>query len=80
MDHFEIIHTCGNCLRGKKLFRVNLDLYDAEGKLLPGTRRMKMFDFMCQFCWKKSSLDFDTFSHQDVICYLKHLHKQFTKI
>ena len=80
MDHFKITHTCVNCLRGKKVFRMDLDLYDAEGKLLPGTRRMKIFDFTCQFCWKKSSLDFDKFSHQDVICYLKHLHEQFTKI
>ena len=35
MDHFKITQTCVHCLRGKKVFRVDLDLYDAEGKLFP---------------------------------------------
>ena len=80
MDHFKITHMCVNCLNGKKVFRVDLDLYDAEGKLLPGTRRMKIFRFMCQCCWKESSLDFYKFSHPDLICHLKRLHKQYTEI
>ena len=67
MDHFKISQTCVNCLRGKKVFRVDLDLYDAEGRLLPGTRRMKNFNFTCQYCCTQSSLDFDKFSHPDQV-------------
>ena len=80
MDHINITQVCVYCLRGKKVFRVDLDLYDAEGKLLPGTRRMKIFDFTCDYCCLQSSLDFDKFSHQDVISHLKRLHKQYTEI
>ena len=80
MDHINITQVCVYCLRGKKVFRVDLDLYDAEGKLLPGTRRMKIFRFMCQCCWKESSLDFYKFSHPDLICHLKRLHEQNKEI
>ena len=80
MDHINITQTCVNCLRGKKVFRVDLDLYDAEGRLLPGTRRMKIFHFRCHYCWIESSLDFNKFSHPDLICHLKRLHKQYTEI
>ena len=76
----DITHTCIYCLRGKKVFRVDLNLYDAKGKLLPETRRMKIFDFMCPYCCKKSSLDFYKFSHPDVISFLKRLDEQHTKI
>ena len=81
MDHFKITQTCVNCLKGKKVFRVDLNLYDAEGRLLPGTRRRKnIFSFVCQYCFIESSLDFNNFSHPDLICHLKHLHKQYTEI
>ena len=80
MDHFKITQTCVNCLRGKKVFRVDLDLYDAEGRLLPGTKRMKIFNFTCRYCWLESSLDFNKFSHPDLISHLKCLHKQYSDI
>ena len=81
MDHFNIAQTCVNCSREKKVFRVDLNLYDAEGKLFPGTRRRKnIFSFVCRYCLTESSLDFHKFSHPDVICYLKRLHKQYTEM
>ena len=80
MDHFKITQTCVNCLRGKKVFRVDLDLYDAEGRLLPGTKRMKIFNFTCRYCWLESSLDFNKFCHPDLISHLKRLHKQYSEI
>ena len=79
MDHINISQTCDYCLIGKKVFRVDLKLYDAEGKLLAGTRRMKIFRFICQFCQKESSLDFYNFSHPDLICHLKRIHEQYIK-
>ena len=66
MDHINISQTCVNCSRGKKVFRVDLDLYDAEGRLLPKTRTMKNFNFTCHYCFTESSLDFDKFSHPDL--------------
>ena len=62
------------------MFRVDLDLYDAKGRLLSGTRRMKKFNFTCHYCCLESSLDFDKFSHPDLICHLKCLHKQYNEI
>ena len=80
MDHINITQACIHCLRGKKLFRVDLDLYDAEGRLMVvGTEKMKTFRFTCQFCWKESSLDFYKFSHKvNYIFYLIIL-KQYSK-
>ena len=80
MDHFKVTQICKNCSRGKKEFRVDLDLYDAEGKLLPGTLRIKSYHFLCTYCCKESSLDFYQFSHPDLICYLKRLHEHYTKL
>ena len=34
MDHINITQGCIYCLKGKKLFRVDLDCYDAEGRLI----------------------------------------------
>ena len=80
MDHFKITQTCVHCLRGKKLFRVDLDLYDVEGRLtVVGTEKMKTFRFICQFCWKESPLDFYRFSHSNLICNLKRLQKQYNE-
>ena len=80
MDHINITQACIHCLRGKKLFRVDLNLYDAEGRLMViGTEKMKTFRFMCQFCWRESPLDFYKFSHPDLICHLKRLHEQYNE-
>ena len=76
MDHFYITQICVNCLRGKKEFRVDLKLYDDNGKLLHGTDKMEQFRFMCTFCWRSTTLDFYKFSHPDIICHLKRLHKE----
>ena len=72
----DISHTCSHCFRGKKVYRVSLDLYNDEGILLPGVQRMKKFDFNCDYCSKKSPLDFYRFSHPDVILLLKRLEKK----
>ena len=76
----DITHYCMHCLRGKKVFRISLDLYDAEGLLKRGVTRMKEFEFMCTCCGKKSYLDFYRFSHPDVILLLKRLDEQHTKL
>ena len=72
----DITHTCHHCLRGKKVFRISLDLYNEEGVLRPGVQRMKEFEFMCTYCWRKSFFDFYRFSHPDVILLLKRLDEQ----
>ena len=76
----DITHTCIHCLRGKKVFRISLDLYNDEGILKPGVQRMKEFDFMCHYCWKKSFFDFYRFSHPDIILLLKRLEQQLTEL
>ena len=77
MDHFNITQICIHCLRGKKTFRVDLNLYDDNGKLTHGTLQMETFHFICYFCWRSTTLDFYKFSHPDLICYLKRLHQQY---
>ena len=77
MDHFNITQACIHCLRGSKLFRVDLSCYDAEGKLLITSDNINRFRFTCEFCYKVSPLDFYRFSHPDLICYLKRLHKHY---
>ena len=79
MDHFNITQECIHCFRGSRVFRVDLTLYDAKGKLRIVPQNMNPFRFRCQFCWKVSSLDFYRFSHPDMICYLKRLHDQYEK-
>ena len=76
----DITHTCIHCLRGKKVFRISLDLFNAEGLLKRGVTRMKEFEFICTCCEKKSFLDFYRFSHPDIILLLKHLDEQQTKL
>ena len=80
MDHFNITQVCSNCLRGEKVFRVDLSLYDDEGRLNQGVENMDIFHFICHFCWRRSSLDFYRFSHPDLICHLKRLHEQYKEI
>ena len=77
MDHFNITQECVHCLRGAKLFRVDLSCYDDEGRLIVESNDMERFRLMCPFCWRKTTLDFYRFSHPDLICYLKRLHKQY---
>ena len=80
MDHFNITQVCIHCLKGKKTFRVDLKLYDDNGRLLHGTENLETFRFICYFCWRKSTLDFYKFSHPDLICHLKRLHEQNEEI
>ena len=77
MDHFNITQECVHCLRGAKIFRVDLSCYDDEGRLIVESNDMERFRLMCPFCWRKTTLDFYRFSHPDLICYLKRLHKQY---
>ena len=76
----DITHTCIHCLRGKQVFRISLDLFNEEGNLRPGVTRMKKFEFMCTYCWKKSFFDFYRFSHPDIILLLKRLNEEQTKL
>ena len=69
----DITHTCSHCLKGKKVYRISLDLYDDEGILRRGVQQMKKFEFKCDNCSKKSFFDFYRFSHPDVILLLKRL-------
>ena len=80
MDHINISQTCVKCSRGKKIFKVDLNLYHAEGKLIPETRENKKFSFTCQYCLFKSWLNFDEFSHPDLILHLKSLEKQYNEM
>ena len=77
MDHFNITQECVHCVTGAKLFRVDLSCYDDDGRLIVQANDMERFRFICPFCWKKTTLDFYRFSHPDLICYLKRLHKQY---
>lgn len=76
MDHFYIRQICINCCRGEKQFRIDLKLYDDEGRLPSSVHSMEQFSFICTFCWKKTKLDFYKFSHPDMILHLKRLHEQ----
>ena len=66
MDHFNITQVCTYCLRGKKVFRVDLSLNNDDGRLNHGVESMNCFKFICHFCRKKSGLDFYRFSHPDL--------------
>ena len=69
----DITHTCIHCWRGTKVFRISLDLYNDEGILRRGVQRMKKFEFKCDYCLRKSFVDFYRFSHPDVILFLRQL-------
>ena len=49
----DITHTCSHCFKGKKVYRISLDLYNDEGILRRGVQRMKKFEFKCDNCSKK---------------------------
>ena len=76
MDHFNIEQICSNCLRGSQTFRVDLSLYEADGKLREGVDEMEQFCFICRYCWKTTSLNFYDFSHPSMILHLMHLKRQ----
>ena len=69
-----------HCLRGKKVCRISLDLYDDQGLLKRGVTRRKEFEFICTCCERKSFLDFYRFSHPDIILLLKRLDEEQTKL
>lgn len=76
MDHFNIRQICINCLRGEKEFRVDLKLYNENGKLATGIDETEQFRFVCNFCWQTTALDFYKFSHPDMIMHLKRLYQR----
>ena len=75
MDHFYINQICTNCWKGNQIFKVNLSLYDQNGKLRIGIDEIEQFCFICVYCWRTTRLDFYTFSHPSIILHLKHLEK-----
>ena len=75
MDHFYINQICTKCWRGNQIFRVDLSLYDANGKLRKGIDEMDRYCFICTFCWKTTRLDFYTFSHPSIILHLRHMQR-----
>ena len=75
MDHFFINQICTNCWKGNQMFKVNLSLYDQNGKLRIGIDEVEQFCFICIYCWRTTKLDFYTFSHPSMILHLKHLEK-----
>ena len=75
MDHFFINQICTNCWKGNQFFKVNLSLYDQNGKLRIGIDEIDQFCFICVYCWRITKLDFYTFSHPSMILHLKHLEK-----
>ena len=80
MNHLNITQVCAHCSRGQKVFIVNLDLYDDQGRLPIGIHRSTHFEFTCHFCLKKTSLDFYRFSHPDVIMHLKQLKQHLNEM
>ena len=77
MDHFNITQECIFCLKGSRVFRVDLSDYDANGRRIILAKDMGRFRFICHLCGKETTLDFYRFSHPSLICYLKRLHDQF---
>ena len=75
MDHFYINQICCNCLRGNQMFRVDLSLYDANGKLMEGIDEMDRYCFICIYCGKTTRLDFYSFSHPSMILHLRHIQR-----
>ena len=75
MDHFYINQICTKCWKGNQIFRVDLSLYDANGKLRKGIDEMDRYCFICTFCWKTTRLDFYTFSHPSIILHLRHMQR-----
>ena len=59
------------------MFRIDLSLYTADGKLRPGVDEMEKYCFICIFCQKTTRLDFYTFSHPSMILHLKHIQRLY---
>ena len=76
MDHFYINQVCTNCWKGNQMFKVDLSLYDQNGKLRIGINEIEQFCFICVYCWKTTRLDFYTFSHPGMILHLKQIERQ----
>ena len=76
MDHFYINQVCINCWKGNQMFKVDLSLYDQNGKLRIGINEIEQFCFICVYCWKTTRLDFYTFSHPSMILHLKQIERQ----
>ena len=57
------------------MFRVDLSLYDANGKLRKGIDEMERYCFICIYCWKTTRLDFYSFSHPSMILHLRHIQR-----
>ena len=56
------------------MFKVDLSLYEPNGKLRKGIDQMERYCFICIYCWKTTRLDFYTFSHPSI--HKERLHKQ----
>ena len=81
MDYFYVKQVCSHCLRGTKIFRVDLSLYnDQTGQLNQVVQKMDCYSFVCHFCWRKCILDFYRFSHPDLILHLKYLHSSYRNL
>ena len=81
MDHFNVSQLCRFCARGSKVFKVELDCYDAEGALTVNPMQMlSRFSFQCEFCGLVSTLDFCQFSHPSIILHMKRKKEKNDKI
>ena len=59
------------------MFRVDLSLYDANGKLREGIDEMDQYCFICTFCWRTTRLDFYSFSHPSIILHLRLIQRLY---
>ena len=81
MDHFNVLQLCRFCARGSKVFKVELECYDAAGALTVNPLQMlSRFSFQCEFCGLASTLDFGQFSHLSIIVHLKREKEKNDKI
>lgn len=80
MEYFNVTQDCVHCFLGAKLFKVDLNCYDREGKLIVTSTDMDRFSFICSFCHRKTNLDFQRFSHPDLIIHLKRICQQYEEI
>ena len=81
MDHFNVLQLCRFCARGSKVFKVELECYDAAGTLTVNPLQMlSRFSFQSQFCNLVSTLDFYEFSHPSIIVHLKREKEKNDKI
>ena len=72
MEPIKITQLCRHCARGTKIFNIDLNCYNDEGKLMISPQQiLQQYSFECEFCRQVSPLDFYRFSHPDMIRYLK---------